>query len=51
MQRVVLSDHRRGGVVTMGAVLTLTADPGRTKPEVARGPLDDPDHRLRRDCL
>jgi hypothetical protein len=30
MQRVALSDRRRGGVVTMAAVLTLTADPGRT---------------------
>lgn len=30
MQRVALTDRRRGGVVTMGAVLTITADPGRT---------------------
>jgi hypothetical protein len=30
MRRVALTDRRRGGVVTMGAVLTLTADPGRT---------------------
>jgi cytochrome c553 len=30
MQRVALIDRRRGGVVTMGAVLTITADPGRT---------------------
>lgn len=30
MQRVALTDRRRGGVVTMGAVLTLTADPNRT---------------------
>ncbi len=30
MQRVALTDRRRGGVVTMGAVLTITADPART---------------------
>jgi cytochrome c553 len=30
MQRVALTDPRRGGVVTMAAVLTITADPGRT---------------------
>jgi hypothetical protein len=30
MQRVALTDRRRGGVVTMGAVLAITADPGRT---------------------
>jgi cytochrome c553 len=30
MRRVALTDHRRGGVVTMAAVLTITADPGRT---------------------
>ncbi len=30
MRRVELSDHRRGGILTMAAVLTLTADPGRT---------------------
>lgn len=30
MRRVTLTDHRRGGVVTMGAVLALTSDPGRT---------------------
>lgn len=30
MQRVALNDRKRGGVVTMGAVLTLTADPART---------------------
>lgn len=30
MQRVALTDRRRGGVVTMGAVLTITADPSRT---------------------
>jgi hypothetical protein len=30
MRRVQLSDHRRGGILTMAAVLTLTADPART---------------------
>ncbi len=30
MRRVALSDHRRGGVVTMGAILILTATPTRT---------------------
>ncbi len=30
MQRVALNDRRRGGVVTMAATLTITADPGRT---------------------
>ncbi len=30
MQRVALTDRRRGGVVTMAATLTITADPGRT---------------------
>lgn len=30
MQRIALTDRRRGGMVTMGAVLTLTADPART---------------------
>jgi Protein of unknown function (DUF1592)/Protein of unknown function (DUF1588)/Protein of unknown function (DUF1587)/Protein of unknown function (DUF1585)/Protein of unknown function (DUF1595)/Planctomycete cytochrome C len=30
MQRVALTDRRRGGVVTMGSVLTITADPTRT---------------------
>lgn len=30
MQRIALTDRRRGGMVTMGAVLTITADPGRT---------------------
>ncbi|HEX3135804.1 MAG TPA: DUF1592 domain-containing protein [Planctomycetota bacterium] len=30
LQRVALNDRRRGGVVTMAAVLTLTADPVRT---------------------
>ena len=30
MQRVALTDGRRGGVVTMAAVLTITADPTRT---------------------
>jgi len=30
MRRVTLSDPRRGGLVTSAAVLTITADPGRT---------------------
>lgn len=30
MRRVTLTDHRRGGVVTMGALLTVTSDPART---------------------
>jgi hypothetical protein len=30
MRRVQLSDRRRGGILTMAAVLTLTADPART---------------------
>jgi hypothetical protein len=30
MRRVALADHRRGGVVTMGALLTVTSDPTRT---------------------
>lgn len=36
MQRVALKDHTRGGVVTMGGVLTLTSFPRRTSP-VLRG--------------
>ena len=36
MRRVLLPDNRRGGVLTMGAVLTLTAYPQRTSP-VLRG--------------
>ncbi len=35
-QRVTLTDRNRGGVVTMGAVLTLTSYPRRTSP-VLRG--------------
>ena len=35
-QRVTLKDDRRGGVITMGCTLTLTANPGRTSP-VKRG--------------
>jgi len=30
MRRVTLNDHRRGGMVTMAAVLTVTSDPTRT---------------------
>ena len=30
MRRVALSDHRRGGVMTMGAILIITATPTRT---------------------
>jgi len=30
MRRVALKDRRRGGLLTMAAVLTLTSDPGRT---------------------
>jgi cytochrome c553 len=30
MRRVALSDHRRGGVMTMGAILILTATPTRS---------------------
>lgn len=36
MRRVRLSDHRRGGVLTMASVLTLTSYPQRTSP-VLRG--------------
>jgi hypothetical protein len=36
MRRVVLKDRRRGGVLTMGSVLTLTSYPQRTSP-VLRG--------------
>jgi hypothetical protein len=36
MQRVALPDHRRGGVLGMGAVLTSTSTPLRTSP-VVRG--------------
>jgi mono/diheme cytochrome c family protein len=36
MRRVPLTDHRRGGVLTMGSVLTLTSYPLRTSP-VLRG--------------
>jgi hypothetical protein len=35
-QRVVFKDHNRGGLLTMGAVLTLTSYPRRTSP-VLRG--------------
>ena len=35
-QRVRLTDRRRGGVLTQGSVLTVTADPTRTSP-VKRG--------------
>ena len=30
MRRVLLTDHRRGGVLTLGATLTVTANPDRT---------------------
>ena len=36
LQRVALTEHTRGGVVTMGGVLTLTSFPRRTSP-VLRG--------------
>ncbi|MBI1375159.1 MAG: DUF1592 domain-containing protein [Phycisphaera sp.] len=36
MRRVELPDRRRGGVLTMGAVLTVTSNPTRTSP-VLRG--------------
>ncbi|HZP83324.1 MAG TPA: DUF1592 domain-containing protein [Chthonomonadaceae bacterium] len=36
MRRVSLADHRRGGVLTMASVLTLTSFPQRTSP-VLRG--------------
>ncbi len=36
MRRVYLTDHRRGGVLTMASVLTLTSFPQRTSP-VLRG--------------
>jgi len=47
MQRVALNDRRRGGVLTMAAVLTVTSNPTHTNP-VLRGKwvldqiLDDP---------
>ena len=36
MRKVQLPDHRRGGVLTMAGVLTVTSQPGRTSP-VKRG--------------
>lgn len=36
MRKVQLNDRNRGGVLTMGAVLTVTSQPGRTSP-VKRG--------------
>ena len=36
MRRVTLADHKRGGVLTLGSVLTLTSYPQRTSP-VLRG--------------
>ncbi len=35
-QRVILADHTRGGILTLGSVLTVTSNPTRTSP-VKRG--------------